>query len=82
MAANIGSVATITGNPQNMMIGSFSGIPYRAFAAALAPVAAVGLVLTVAVIALVYRAEFRAGERAATRAPRRCACTARCSGNR
>ena len=30
MASNIGSVATITGNPQNMMIGSFSGIPYRA----------------------------------------------------
>jgi Na+/H+ antiporter NhaD/arsenite permease-like protein len=29
MASNIGSVATITGNPQNMMIGSFSGIPYR-----------------------------------------------------
>ena len=28
--SNIGSVATITGNPQNMMIGSFSGIPYRA----------------------------------------------------
>ena len=28
MASNIGSVATITGNPQNMMIGSFSGIPY------------------------------------------------------
>jgi Na+/H+ antiporter NhaD/arsenite permease-like protein len=59
MASNIGSVATITGNPQNMMIGSFSRIPYRAFAAALAPVAAVGLVLTVAVIALLYRAEFR-----------------------
>jgi Na+/H+ antiporter NhaD/arsenite permease-like protein len=59
MASNIGSVATITGNPQNMMIGSFSGIPYRAFAGALAPVAAIGLVLTVAVIAVVYRAEFR-----------------------
>ncbi|HJT88735.1 MAG TPA: anion transporter [Bryobacteraceae bacterium] len=59
MASNIGSVATITGNPQNMMIGSFSQIPYRAFAAALAPVAAAGLVLTVAVIALVYRREFR-----------------------
>ena len=43
MASNIGSVATITGNPQNMMIGSFSHIPYRAFAAALAPVAAAGL---------------------------------------
>jgi Na+/H+ antiporter NhaD/arsenite permease-like protein len=59
MAANIGSVATITGNPQNMMIGSFSHIHYRVFAAALAPVAAVGLVLTVAVIAVVYRREFR-----------------------
>ena len=43
MASNIGSVATITGNPQNMMIGSFSGIPYRTFCAALAPVAAAGL---------------------------------------
>ena len=59
MSSNIGSVATITGNPQNMMIGSFSQIPYRTFAAALAPIAAVGLALTVAVIALVYRAEFR-----------------------
>jgi Na+/H+ antiporter NhaD/arsenite permease-like protein len=59
MASNIGSVATLTGNPQNMMIGSFSHIHYRAFAAALTPVAAVGLVLTVLVIALVYRSEFR-----------------------
>ncbi|HEV3333723.1 MAG TPA: anion transporter [Bryobacteraceae bacterium] len=59
MASNVGSVATITGNPQNMMVGSFSRIPYRTFAAALAPVAAMGLILTVAVIALVYRREFR-----------------------
>jgi Na+/H+ antiporter NhaD/arsenite permease-like protein len=59
MSANIGSLATITGNPQNMMIGSFSHIPYRTFAAALSPVAAVGLVLTAAIIALVYRSEFR-----------------------
>jgi Na+/H+ antiporter NhaD/arsenite permease-like protein len=29
MASNIGSTATITGNPQNMMIGSFSSIPTR-----------------------------------------------------
>lgn len=59
MSSNIGSVATITGNPQNMIVGSLSGIPYRTFAAALAPVAAAGLALTVAVIAIVYRAEFR-----------------------
>ncbi|MGA3241348.1 MAG: SLC13 family permease [Bryobacteraceae bacterium] len=59
MASNAGSVATITGNPQNMMIGSFSHIGYRTFAAALAPVALIGLAITVAVIAVVYRAEFR-----------------------
>ncbi len=63
MASNIGSVATTTGNPQNMMIGSFSGIHYRSFAAALAPVAAFGLAATVAVIAFVYRKEFRAAEK-------------------
>jgi Na+/H+ antiporter NhaD/arsenite permease-like protein len=65
MAANIGSVATITGNPQNMMIGSFSGIQYRTFAAALSPVAAVGLVMTVAVIAAIYHREFRLQEKVA-----------------
>jgi Na+/H+ antiporter NhaD/arsenite permease-like protein len=42
-ASNIGSVATITGNPQNMLIGSFSGIRYRDFLGHLAPVAVVGL---------------------------------------
>ena len=63
MAANVGSVATITGNPQNMMIGSFSGIGYRTFAAVLSPVAAGGLVLTVAVIAAAYHREFRFQER-------------------
>ena len=50
MAANIGSVATITGNPQNMMIGSFSGIGYRDFAAALAPIAAAGLLVLIALL--------------------------------
>jgi len=65
MAANIGSVATITGNPQNMMIGSFSGIHYRAFAAALSPVAVAGLLLTVATIGVIYRQEFRFREKVA-----------------
>ncbi len=59
MASNIGSVATITGNPQNMMIGAFSGIRYREFAAALAPVGAIGLLVVVPVIVAVYRSEFR-----------------------
>src|SRR5215472_12067780 len=59
MASNIGSTATITGNPQNMIIGSLSHIPYGTFAAALSPTAAFGLLLTLALIALFYRAEFR-----------------------
>jgi Na+/H+ antiporter NhaD/arsenite permease-like protein len=57
-ASNCGSVATITGNPQNMVIGALSGISYPAFSAALAPVAAFGLVAVVVVIRIVYRAEF------------------------
>ncbi len=61
MASNVGSTATITGNPQNMLIGSFSHIPYAEFAAALAPVALVGLLLTAALIALLHRAEFADG---------------------
>jgi Na+/H+ antiporter NhaD/arsenite permease-like protein len=54
-ASNIGSVATITGNPQNIIIGSLSHIAYLRFAARLAPVAVVGLILDFAVVALVYR---------------------------
>src|SRR5437667_492606 len=42
-ASNIGSTATITGNPQNILIGSFSGIGYRDFLLHLGPVALVGL---------------------------------------
>ena len=44
-ASNIGSVATITGNPQNMLIGSFSGLGYRYFLWRLGPVALIGLFL-------------------------------------
>jgi Na+/H+ antiporter NhaD/arsenite permease-like protein len=44
-ASNIGSVATITGNPQNMLIGSFSAIRYRDFLWHLGPVALAGLLL-------------------------------------
>src|SRR5438105_14368847 len=57
-AANIGSVATITGNPQNILIGGFSHIPYSAFAAALAPVAAAGLLAAMGLIAVCYPSEF------------------------
>ena len=44
-ASNIGSTATITGNPQNMLIGSLSGLKYIDFMIRLAPVAVCGLAL-------------------------------------
>ena len=71
MASNVGSTATITGNPQNMIIGSLSHIPYGTFATALWPVAAVGLILTALLIALIYRREFLTRER--SRRLRECA---------
>jgi Na+/H+ antiporter NhaD/arsenite permease-like protein len=61
LAANAGSVAAITGNPQNMMIGALSGIPYPKFAAALAPVAAVSLAIVWLALVAVYREEFASG---------------------
>ena len=59
MASNIGSTATITGNPQNMMIASVSHLTYGDFAASLAPVAIIGLVATLSAIAFIYRADLR-----------------------
>ncbi len=58
-ASNIGSVATIAGNPQNMLIGSVSAIPFSTFSAALLPIATVGLALDAAVIWLLFRKELR-----------------------
>jgi Na+/H+ antiporter NhaD/arsenite permease-like protein len=70
VASNIGSVATITGNPQNMMIGSFSRIPYTTFSATLAPIALIGLVMSVAVIVVVYWREFSREEKVKVESPR------------
>ncbi len=63
LASNVGSTATITGNPQNMIIGNLSHIPYGTFAAALAPVAAIGLVLTIILVALLNPREYWTRER-------------------
>jgi len=54
-ASNIGSVATITGNPQNILIGSYSGISYRSFLEHLGPVAAVGLFLDWVILQWLFR---------------------------
>ncbi|MCC6802388.1 MAG: anion transporter [Anaerolineae bacterium] len=58
-ATNVGSTAAITGNPQNIIIGQASHIPYVTFLAHLAPVALLGLVVCWGVIVLIFRDEFR-----------------------
>jgi Na+/H+ antiporter NhaD/arsenite permease-like protein len=55
MSANIGSVATLVGNPQNMIIGHLSKIPFLRFSASLLPVAAVGLVIQYAILRVGFR---------------------------
>jgi Na+/H+ antiporter NhaD/arsenite permease-like protein len=59
-AANISSAGTITGNPQNIYIGSHSGISYVRFAVRLLPVSALGLVLNYLAVALVFRGKLAA----------------------
>ena len=84
-AANIGSTGTITGNPQNMIIGIQSRIPYLRFASHLLPVAAIGLIINFLVVAWVYRAELPAPQRSdgesASNDARNEASIAGCSGN-
>ena len=53
-ASNVGSTATITGNPQNILIGSLSGLKYVDFMVRLGPVAILGLVLNWWVIHWIY----------------------------
>ena len=60
IASNLGSAATLTGNPQNMIIGGLSSISYLRFAAKLAPPAAVCLLIGYALTLLAYRGTLRA----------------------
>jgi Na+/H+ antiporter NhaD/arsenite permease-like protein len=56
-SSNIGSVATIVGNPQNILIGTVSGVSPWHFSAALVPVAAVGLGIDALLVWLLFRRE-------------------------
>ena len=58
LASNAGSLMTMTGNPQNMLIGINSGMTYAAFMLRLLPIAIIGMLIIVAVIRIVYRKEF------------------------
>jgi len=54
-SANIGSVMTLTGNPQNMLVGIYSKIPYGTFVLLLLPVGLAGLLLDWAILRALYR---------------------------
>ena len=69
MASNVGSTATITGNPQNMIVGAISHIPYTAFAATLTPVAIAGLLLVIVLLAGLWWGEFRRPTQLAAKPP-------------
>ncbi|RYE31913.1 MAG: anion transporter [Hyphomicrobiales bacterium] len=58
LSSNVGSTATITGNPQNMIIGNLSGISYGAFTGALLPIAALGLLMTILLVLLLNPREY------------------------
>ncbi|HMO64611.1 MAG TPA: SLC13 family permease [Verrucomicrobiota bacterium] len=60
MSANLGSAATLVGNPQNMIIGSLSGLPFVRFSAALVLPAAVGLVIAYGILRWGFRRELAA----------------------
>lgn len=57
-SANVGSVSTIVGNPQNMIVGMFSGIEFIDFAIKLTPIAIAGLFFIYLIIKIIYKDEF------------------------
>ncbi len=57
-SANIGSAATIVGNPQNMIIGIQSGISFSEFMFYMFPISLVCLFHVVIVISIIYKKEF------------------------
>ncbi|QVL33935.1 anion transporter [Telmatocola sphagniphila] len=61
IASNVGSTATLTGNPQNMIIGGLSHISYLHFAAKLAPIAILSLIAAYGILLLVYRNSLSSG---------------------
>ncbi|MCX7655166.1 MAG: anion transporter [Treponemataceae bacterium] len=58
VSANIGSAATIIGNPQNMLIGASSGIPFVRFTGFLWIPSLIGILISYGIVLLVFPKEF------------------------
>lgn len=61
-AANTGSVATLVGNPQNMLCGLLGELSYREHLLLLGPLALLALAINHAVLAWAFRRELRAAK--------------------
>ena len=59
MGANVGSVLSITGNPQNMLVGIWSGASFGGFLVRMLPVGVGGLAITYGCLRWAYRRELR-----------------------
>src|SRR5207245_8210889 len=59
MGANFGSVLSVTGNPQNMLVGIWSRATFAAFLVHMLPVALGGLAITYGYLRWAYRRELR-----------------------
>lgn len=55
LASNIGGTALMIGNPPNVMIGSAAGLDFMQFVKCLAPAVIITLIITIAIMVLVYR---------------------------
>lgn len=60
MSANIGSACTLVGNPQNMIIGHLSKIPFARFSLSLLPASLLGLAVEFAILSRAFRKPLRA----------------------
>jgi Na+/H+ antiporter NhaD/arsenite permease-like protein len=69
-ASNVGSAATLIGNPQNMLVGQVLGLPFGGYLARALVPSVLGLLVTWAVIARLYRGRWeRPGTAVAVDAP-------------
>jgi Na+/H+ antiporter NhaD/arsenite permease-like protein len=62
MSANLGSVATLVGNPQNMIIGSMSHLSFVRFSGSMVLVAIAGLTIQYAILRFGFRTLLRSAK--------------------
>ena len=60
VGANVGSVMTVVGNPQNMIIAGAAPLPYASFARVMVPAGLIGLAVATVLLLTIFRRELGA----------------------